>query len=193
MLRNTVTRHASGASRTPAETDAEARRLFTSLLQQFVALRRGRPILLQPPVDDMGDIWTPQEQFQVAHRLRNAIVGTPESVRSGLERFVAETGVDEVIVTANIHDHDAGFDPARSPPPRDQLRALSTPALVLHGEGDALPDAVAVELVDLLPHAHLTLIPHAGHMPFWEAPRRFFDEVGASLAAGPSGRRAQPP
>ena len=97
----------AGVSVIAAETDAEARKLFTSLLQQFVALRRGRPILLQPPVDDMGGIWTPQEQFDVAHTLRNAIVGSPVSVRSGLERFVAETGVDEVIVTANIHDHDA--------------------------------------------------------------------------------------
>ena len=109
--------------------------------------------------------------------------------------------------------HDPGFAPHFAPPDavsptgaavaarlrregydwRDQLRALSTPALVLHGEGDALPEAVAVELVDLLPRAHLTLIPHAGHMPFWEAPRRFFDVVDAFLAAGPSGRRVPPP
>ncbi len=66
----------------------------------------------------------------------------------------------------------------------EQLRALSTPTLVLHGEGDALPPSVASEYAQLLPRARLSLIPDAGHMPFWEAPRRFFSEVDAFLAAG---------
>jgi proline iminopeptidase len=66
----------------------------------------------------------------------------------------------------------------------EQLRALSTPTLVLHGEGDALPPSVANELAQLLPRARLSLIPAAGHMPFWEAPRRFFSEVDAFLATG---------
>jgi proline iminopeptidase len=68
----------------------------------------------------------------------------------------------------------------------EQLRALSTPTLVLHGEGDALPLSVASELAQLLPRARLSLIPAAGHMPFWEAPQRFFSEVHAFLATGAS-------
>ena len=67
---------------------------------------------------------------------------------------------------------------------REQLRALSTPALVIHGERDALPVSVAVELSTLLPRARLTLIPDAGHMPFWEAPERLFPMVGDFLTAG---------
>jgi luciferase family oxidoreductase group 1 len=90
-----------------ADSDGEARRLFTSLQQQFVALQRGRPTLLQPPVDDMGELWTPQEQFGVGHTLRLAIVGGRAIVKERLERFVAETRVDEVIVTAHIYDHAA--------------------------------------------------------------------------------------
>ena len=66
----------------------------------------------------------------------------------------------------------------------EQLRALSTPALVVHGEGDALPASVAHELSRLLPRARLSLIPNAGHMPFWEAPERFFSDVAAFLATG---------
>ena len=97
----------AGVSVIAADTDAEAQRLFTSLLQQFIALRRGRPILLQPPVDDMNDIWTPQERFDVGHTLREAIVGGPDAVRTGLARFIANTQVDELMVTANIHDHSA--------------------------------------------------------------------------------------
>jgi proline iminopeptidase len=67
---------------------------------------------------------------------------------------------------------------------REQLRALSTPTLVLHGERDALTVAVAIELNSLLPRARLTLIPDAGHMPFWEAPERLFHVIDDFLAAG---------
>ena len=71
----------------------------------------------------------------------------------------------------------------------EQLRALSTPALVVHGEGDALPARVAHDLSLLLPRAHLSLIPNAGHMPVREAPERFFSRVNAFLATG----RSDPP
>lgn len=67
---------------------------------------------------------------------------------------------------------------------REQLRALSALALVMHGEGDVLPATVAVELTQLLQRARLVLVPHAGHMPFWEAPQRFFSEIDAFLASG---------
>ena len=74
----------------------------------------------------------------------------------------------------------------------EQLRVLSTPTLVLHGERDALPAAVALELVRLLPRARHALLPDAGHMPFWEAPERFFSVVDAFLAA-PSTGPPRPP
>ena len=70
---------------------------------------------------------------------------------------------------------------------REQLRALSTPTLVLHGEQDPLPAAVAAEISLLLPRARATLIPNAGHMPFWEAPERLFTVVSDFLAAGTTG------
>jgi luciferase family oxidoreductase group 1 len=90
-----------------AETDAEARRLFTSLQQQFVNLRRGRPGPVQPPVDSMDGLWTPAEQAGVERSLGRAIVGSPETVGRGLEQFAQETSADEVMVTAQIYDHAA--------------------------------------------------------------------------------------
>lgn len=69
----------------------------------------------------------------------------------------------------------------------DKLRALSVPTLVLHGERDALPTAVALELSELLPRARHALLPDAGHMPFWEAPQRFFEAAGSFLAAPSTG------
>jgi len=90
-----------------ADRDAEAHRLFTSLQQSFVNLRRGRPAPLPPPVDRMDGHWTPAEQAMVSHAFREAVVGSPDSVRRGLEAFLARTQVDELMVTAAIFDHTA--------------------------------------------------------------------------------------
>ena len=96
-----------GVSVVAADTDAEAARLATSLQQQFLALQRGRPVQLQPPVDSMDALWSPLERAQVEHVLREAIVGGPDAVRGGLEAFVARTGAEELMITSHIHDHGA--------------------------------------------------------------------------------------
>ena len=88
-----------------AETDAEARRLFTSVQQQFVNLRRGRPGKLQPPIADPAYVWPAPEQFILDQALGEAVVGSPETVRHGLERFILAHRPDEVMVTAQIYDH----------------------------------------------------------------------------------------
>jgi luciferase family oxidoreductase group 1 len=90
-----------------AESTSKAERLFTSLQQSFVTLRRGMPTPLPPPVDSMEGVWTEAEAAGVRHAFREAIVGSPESVRTGIEAFVRRTGVDELMVTASIYDHAA--------------------------------------------------------------------------------------
>lgn len=90
-----------------ADTDAEARRLFTSLEQQFVNLRRGQPTPLQPPVDDMDARLSPWEREGIAEALACSVIGSPETVRSGIARFIAQTGTDELMLTAQIYDHAA--------------------------------------------------------------------------------------
>lgn len=97
----------AGVTVVAADTDAEARRLFTSVQQQFLNMRRGRPGRLPPPVDDMDAVWTPFEKAGVAHALSCAIVGGPETVREGLAAFVARTRADELMVTCNVFDHAA--------------------------------------------------------------------------------------
>jgi luciferase family oxidoreductase group 1 len=90
-----------------ADTDAAAARLFTSLQQSFVLLRRGTPGPLPPPVDSMDGHWTPLEKANVDHAFREAVVGSPETVQRGLADFLRRTQVDELMVTAAIHDHAA--------------------------------------------------------------------------------------
>ena len=90
-----------------AETDTEAQRLFTSLQQQFIALRRGNPGPLPPPLETMEGHWSPQERAMVEHSLMYSVVGGPETVRRGLAEFIHATKVDELMVTAQVYDHAA--------------------------------------------------------------------------------------
>jgi luciferase family oxidoreductase group 1 len=113
-----------GVSVFAAETDREARRLFTSLQQAFVNLRRGRPGQLSPPVDSVEGLWTPAEQAGIDHALAYAVVGSPETVRQGLKAIIDRTGADELMLTAQIYDHAArlrSFEIAAAV--RDQLAA----------------------------------------------------------------------
>jgi luciferase family oxidoreductase group 1 len=96
-----------GVSVVAADTDAEARRLATSLQQQFLALQRGRPVQLQPPVDDMDALWSDGERSSVERTLRQAIVGSPDTVQRALDAFIAQTNADELMITSHIYDHGA--------------------------------------------------------------------------------------
>ena len=90
-----------------ADTDAEARRLFSSLQQAFVNLRRGRPGKLPPPVDDFEAGLDRYGRAMLADALSCSVVGGPETVREGMKAFVDSTGADELMVTAQIFDHAA--------------------------------------------------------------------------------------
>ncbi|MBL8582250.1 MAG: LLM class flavin-dependent oxidoreductase [Rhizobiaceae bacterium] len=90
-----------------AETDAEARLLFTSLQQAFVNLRSGRPGKLPAPVQDYDRELDPMARAMLAQALSQAVVGSPATVKAGVEAFVRRTGADELMVTAQIFDHGA--------------------------------------------------------------------------------------
>ncbi|WP_332116128.1 LLM class flavin-dependent oxidoreductase [Azorhizobium caulinodans] len=90
-----------------AETDTEARRLFTSTQQSFTHMFRGTRGQLPPPIDDIETYWTPMEKVQVQGMLGRAIVGGPATVEAGLKALIAETQADELMVASAIFDHSA--------------------------------------------------------------------------------------
>ncbi|GAA5524757.1 hypothetical protein Maes01_01316 [Microbulbifer aestuariivivens] len=90
-----------------ADTSGEARRLMTSIEQQFAALRRGTPGPLKPPVDDPAVIAPPAERMQIAQALAETAVGGRDEVAAWIDRFLARTQVDELIVTGAMYDHAA--------------------------------------------------------------------------------------
>jgi proline iminopeptidase len=115
----------------------------------------------------------PELQAQYARSVYPAWFADPELARFFTPpKVTSDTGA---VVLARLRRE--GYDW------RSRLRALSLPTLVIHGEEDALPVSVAAELTALLPRAHGQLIPHSGHMPFWEAPDVFFPIVDSFLAA----------
>jgi alkanesulfonate monooxygenase SsuD/methylene tetrahydromethanopterin reductase-like flavin-dependent oxidoreductase (luciferase family) len=90
-----------------ADTDAEARLLFSSLQQAFVNLRTGRPGLLPPPREGFDAELDPMAKAMLGQALSCAVVGSPETVKEGVQAFAARTGADELMVTAQIFDHAA--------------------------------------------------------------------------------------
>jgi luciferase family oxidoreductase group 1 len=90
-----------------ADSDAEARRLFTTQQQSFINLRRGRPGLIPPPIDDIESYWTPPEKLMVERALACAIVGAPATVKEGMAAFIARHRPDELMITANVFEHAA--------------------------------------------------------------------------------------
>lgn len=90
-----------------ADSDAEAQRMFSSLQQQFINLRRGTPGPLPPPTGDMDALWSPAEKAMVGQSLSCSAVGSPEMVEEKLKTLIAETGADELMTTGQIYDHAA--------------------------------------------------------------------------------------
>lgn len=90
-----------------ADTEAEAHRMRSSMLQNFVNLRRGTPGPLPKPVDDLSTVASPQEIAMADHALRVVAVGTPATVEAKLRHYIETYRPDEIILTGHIHDHAA--------------------------------------------------------------------------------------
>jgi luciferase family oxidoreductase group 1 len=90
-----------------ADVDREAARLFTSLQQSFVSLRRGQPGRLPPPVDDVDSFASPAELAQLEQALACSFVGGPDRVKDGLAAFIERTQADELMISGHIFDHAA--------------------------------------------------------------------------------------
>ena len=90
-----------------AGTDAGARRLFTTMQQTFVRLRRGEIGLVPPPVDDIDAWCSPVERATADAALACSVIGDEATLRAGIADFVARHRPDELLLTANIFDHEA--------------------------------------------------------------------------------------
>jgi luciferase family oxidoreductase group 1 len=87
-----------------AETDEEARRLATSQQMSFAGIFRGARDLMQPPIDNIDDYWSPQEKDQASQMLACSVVGGPETIRRGIRNMIDRTNADELMIVSDIFD-----------------------------------------------------------------------------------------
>jgi proline iminopeptidase len=106
----------------------------------------------------------PEQLEALVARLRTHF--TPPSVLAG--RAIAQ----------RLHEETADA-PGYDLTPR--LRALEIPALVLHGEHDFIPVALAARIAKAMPRARLVVLERCGHFAYLERPRAFHEHVTAAL------------
>jgi len=87
-----------------APTDEEANYLATSAYQRVLGLIRGQSLKLKPPVESMDGLWTPAEQLSVRNFYAMGQIGSPATVKAGLEQLLHDYEVDEFIFTCDIYE-----------------------------------------------------------------------------------------
>jgi luciferase family oxidoreductase group 1 len=90
-----------------ADDEREARRLAGSGALSMLRLRSGRPGLVPTPEQAEAYPYSELEQDFIDAWLSNVVVGDPDQVCAGLQELRKRTGADELMVTSNIHGHEA--------------------------------------------------------------------------------------
>jgi alkanesulfonate monooxygenase SsuD/methylene tetrahydromethanopterin reductase-like flavin-dependent oxidoreductase (luciferase family) len=88
-----------------AGSDDEARRLATTQQMSFTNIFRGARGLSQPPIDDIETYWSPAEKTQAMSMLARSIIGSPDTIRAGMDALVEQTGADELMIVSDVYDH----------------------------------------------------------------------------------------
>jgi luciferase family oxidoreductase group 1 len=96
-----------GCNAIVANTEAEAKRLFTTPQQQFARMVRGTRGQLPPPIDDIESFWSPMEKEHAMSMLGCSFYGSPATIKAKLAPLIEATGADELMVAAAIWDHKA--------------------------------------------------------------------------------------
>jgi len=89
-----------------AESDEEAKREQTTMQQFFLNVVRGSQNTLQPPVDTMDGIWSPQEEYAALSMSSVTLLGSKESIKEQLANFQEKYNVDEIMAVSYIYDPD---------------------------------------------------------------------------------------
>ena len=90
-----------------ADTDEKGNFLATSFYQMALGIIRGKSYPLMPPVTDMSKIWAEHEAAAIHNMMAVTFVGSKETVAAGLEELIKLTGINELMITTNIYDHEA--------------------------------------------------------------------------------------
>jgi luciferase family oxidoreductase group 1 len=89
-----------------ADTDEQAQKLATTVYRRFLGIIRNQRVNMQPPVESMDGLWSPQEEALVRSRLRTAVIGGPAKVQKGLQEMIDITGADELMIVSDHYNHE---------------------------------------------------------------------------------------
>ncbi|MET9227412.1 LLM class flavin-dependent oxidoreductase [Lentzea sp. NPDC003310] len=89
-----------------ADTDEHAQYIAGPGALSFVRLRQGRPGPLATPQEAADYPYTEIDRLVVEDRMSTQIIGSPSTVRSGLDELMESTAADELMVTTIVHGHD---------------------------------------------------------------------------------------
>ena len=96
---------AAAMSIVAADTRDQADYVASSMMQNFVSLRTGRPGKMAPPVENYVASLDPALSGMLRNVMQCSAFGTTDDVAKGMADFIARTQVDELIV------HSPAFDP----------------------------------------------------------------------------------
>ncbi len=96
----------AGVNVIAADTDDEAERNFTSLIRMFLGILTGKREALQPPMELTDELMMIQHNPTIREMLKYSFVGRKEAVAKQLNKFISDTGVDELMVVSNMYDHN---------------------------------------------------------------------------------------
>jgi len=89
-----------------ADSDDEAKLEVTTMQQFFLNIVRGTEKLLLPPVENMDQLWSPQEKAAVLSMSSVTFLGDKDTVRKQLANFQENYNVDEIMVVSYIYDRE---------------------------------------------------------------------------------------
>ncbi|MFH5884244.1 LLM class flavin-dependent oxidoreductase [Halalkalibaculum sp. DA3122] len=88
-----------------ADTDQQAEYLATSLKQMFMGVVTGERKPMPPPVDDMSTVWNTRQKMAVEQMLKYTFIGSGETIKGKVAKFVEQTAADELMIATYIFDH----------------------------------------------------------------------------------------
>lgn len=105
-----------------ADTDEEAELLVTSLYRMFLGIITNMRSPLKPPGTLPEVFNTPEVQQALNRMMAYTFIGSKQTVKDQLSKFIDETGIDELMVASHIFDSDA------------KLKSFSIVSEILKGE-----------------------------------------------------------
>ena len=90
-----------------ANTDKEAKYLFTSMQLRALGMIRGNQSPLLPPVNDINEVCNKLEKYSIDQRLKYSFVGDSTNVKKDIEIFLNQIQINELMVVSHIYDHIA--------------------------------------------------------------------------------------